>query len=188
MSCNRRETTDLFVAERGQGAAGRAGRRRSSAGKPKQKSCKGLEADCAKEGRRKINNNTSFVLLCKVTAPRDADPILFALPKKNGRGGQGGRRVSGERAFHLRRMIVGISHRSAHLSDEEKKKKLSKFFFSLDSGQFRSRGGREVREKDVPFKEELRCHGGGICGPEEKDPSQLVVGMLIAAQKKMRGG
>ena len=83
-------------------------------------------------------------------------------------------------------MIVGISHRSAHLSDEEVKKCRNSFF--VDSGQFRSRGGREVREKDVPFKEELRCHGGGICGPEEKDPSQLVVGMLIAAQKKMRGG
>ena len=102
LSCNRREQRISFVA--GRDRAGRAGRR---AGEEvvqgsQSKSAKERRSRPCKKKKRRKKNVSSFVAS---TAPRDADPILFALPKKNGRGQTGGVgcEVSGEERVPLRR-------------------------------------------------------------------------------------
>ena len=71
-------------------------------------------------------------------AQRPEMQIPFSLPcqKRMGGGRQGGWgvRLVEKSAFHFEG-IVGISHRSAHLSDEAEKKCRNSFF--VDSVQFR---------------------------------------------------
>ena len=85
--------------------------------------------------KRKATQVSSF--FARYSAPRCRSHSL-CLAKKEWSGRTGGAEGKWREGVPLEE--DDRRHRSAHLSDEEKKKKLSKFFFSLDRGQFRSRG------------------------------------------------